>query len=368
MPSAKNQKQSKSFKPPHGNKPSPPSPPPLPPTEKASPTFSRVVIPQKALDSKAIRDKIRAMHKFKISPQEIDTIVEGLSHSKPKPTPEARKLLSSNNNSNSSTTTHANMFSVRLPRNVIVAKNEARKLATTMMSIELGNTSHDEKEVQLMKIRTTKSRSLVRDLRASDESDDSLCHDRTAALLDLRMQNLRNQANQLGLQIKHSEKNYDERRRRNRIAKLLADAQTVQYDPLTVEIMTELVHGDHHKALLLVSMTPAPEISPIIECYTQLNQAKEKSLERLQYTPTLMHMLDSIKTEYHQGVLKTEALRKALDVVSERLKEFRHLSIAMNHATAVGEERLDAINTELAQNRYVFFFLLLLLLVLTFEN
>jgi hypothetical protein len=305
-----------------------------------------VVIPQKALDSKTIRDAIKAMKTFDISAAEINLIVDGLSHSKPKPTHNNRRERGM---SEADQIVAKNNFSVRLPRNVIVAKNEARKLATTMMAMEHGNAAHDIKETALMQKRTAKSRSMVRDLRAEDESMDSICHDRTAALLDARMQNLRNQANQLGLEIRNSEKEYDLKKRRNRIATNLAEAQKQSYAPKTMKVVTELVHGDRKKALLLVSMTPTKDILPIVTCYMKSQQAKEKSTMIRSYTPTLLHMLNNLTTEYHQGTLKTEALRQALEVVDARLKEFQLLSITMNHATTVGEERLDAINSGKSQ-------------------
>jgi flagellin-like hook-associated protein FlgL len=62
-------------------------------------------------------------------------------------------------------------------------------------------------------------------------------------------------------------------------------------------------------------------------------------------------MLENLTREYHEGTLKTNALTKALDTVNDRLKEFRFLSISMNHATNTGEDRLDAINNELNINR-----------------
>jgi len=246
--------------------------------------FTRIIIPQKALQSKGIRDKINKMKTFEITANKINIIVEGLSHSKPKPS-SLRKNKSGINDTNNNGSKD-NMFSIKLPRTVIVAKNEARKLATTMMSLEHGNAAHDEKETTLMRKRTTKSRSIVRDLRAEDEASDDICHEKTAKLLDLRMQNLRNQCNTLGLEIKNSQKSYLERKRRNHIAKVLADAQKQVYDEKTISIMTELVHGDKHKALLMVSMTPKKAIQPIISCYTKLKNIKRNASESMTYTPT----------------------------------------------------------------------------------
>ena len=45
----------------------------------------------------------------------------------------------------------------------------------------------------------------------------------------------------------------------------------------------------------------------------------------MRYTPTLTHMLSTIKQQYHQGALKSDALQRALEIVHNRLKEFHLL-------------------------------------------
>ena len=316
--------------------------------------ITRNHIPQKALESRIIKDAINAMKSFEITPDEINTIVEGLSHSKPKPTPQNNRKQSENikkNIASNDVDLNQDMFSVRLPKNVIIAKNEARKLATTMTAIERGTAAHDEREVIKMEQRTNRSRSLVRDLRAEDESLDHVCHTKTANLLDLRMQILRNQANQLGLEIRNAEKLTKESRNRNHTAKVLADAQNQQHDQSTMKTLIDLCHGDTRKAMLLVTMKSPKVIAPIIQLYMKLIQTKESSEIYMKYSPILEHMLENLKQEYHQASLKTEALRDALHTVSLNLKEFHTLNIAMNHASLLGEDRLDAINAELNLNR-----------------
>jgi hypothetical protein len=207
-----------------------------------------------------------------------------------------------------------NMFGNRLPKHVIVAKNEARKLATTMNAIEHGTLAHDKKEVDNMKRRTNASRSLVRDLRAEDEMQDHMSHEKTATILDQRMKNLRDQSNQLGMEIRIQMKKHGEHVRRNHIAKLLVDAQSQKHDERTMEVLKSLAHGNNKKALMLVSMTKPKKIQPLVECFTKLEEAKVTSAHHMRYTPTLTHMLSNIKQQYHKGALKSDALQSALEV------------------------------------------------------
>ena len=285
-------------------------------------------IPDKVLDSQVIRDSINSMKAFEITSEEIETIVEGLSHSIPKPTPVALKQLKKKSYMQSleqAEETKDNMFTVRLPKHVIVAKNEARKLATTMNAIEHGESAHDKKEIDNMTRRTNMSRCLVRDLRAEDEMLDHKSHEKTAGILDRRMKNLRDQANQLGMEIRVQKKQHDERKRRNHLAKLLVEAQTQKHDERTMNVLRTLAHGNEKKSLLLVSMTKPKEIQPLVKCFTKLEEAKVTSIHHMRYTPTLTHMLSTIKQQYHQGALKSDALQRALEIVHNRLKEFHLL-------------------------------------------
>ena len=285
-------------------------------------------IPDKVLDSQVIRDSINSMKAFEITSDEIETIVEGLSHSIPKPTPVALKQHKKKSYMQSleqAEETKDNMFTVRLPKHVIVAKNEARKLATTMNAIEHGESAHDKKEIDNMTRRTNMSRCLVRDLRAEDEMLDHKSHEKTAGILDRRMKNLRDQANQLGMEIRVQKKQHDERKRRNHLAKLLVEAQTQKHDERTMNVLRTLAHGNEKKALLLVSMTKPKEIQPLVKCFTKLEEAKVTSIHHMRYTPTLTHMLSTIKQQYHQGALKSDALQSALEIVHNRLKEFHLL-------------------------------------------
>ena len=314
-------------------------------------------IPQKALESKIIQDTVKAMKTFEITPEEIETIVDGLSHSAPKPTPQANrennKLKRFMRDQNMENDISQNLFAVKLPKSVIVAKNEARNLVTTMSAIEHGTLSHDEKEVASMERRTNRSRSLVRDLRAEDENLDHVCHTKTAALLDIRMKNLRNQANQLGLEIKTNAKLKSEKARRNHIAKELANAQIQKHDPNTMKILNLLCAGDggNKNVKLLITMISPRKILPLIKFYEHLQRSNARMQTLSSYSPILRHMLSNLKQEYHQASLKSEALNSAINTVHKNLKEFHVLQVAMNHASILGEDRLDAINQELNINR-----------------
>tara|TARA_B100000795_G_scaffold234039_1_gene193043 strand:+ start:3191 stop:3505 length:315 start_codon:yes stop_codon:yes gene_type:complete len=92
-----------------------------------------------------------------------------------------------------------------------------------------------------------------------------------------------------------------------------------------MNVLRTLAHGNEKKALLLVSMTKPKEIQPLVKCFTKLEEAKVTSIHHMRYTPTLTHMLSTIKQQYHQGALKSDALQSALEIVHNRLKEFHLL-------------------------------------------
>jgi hypothetical protein len=304
---------------PNSNVSSSPPPTPLSPPE---PSISRNHIPERALNSKYVRMHMAKMKKFDISQEEIDSIVDGLS----------RK----DNDAGSLAAT-------------LAAKIKAINLTTSMRSIERGQEEHDAHEVLQMKRRTAQSRRLVRALGAVDEEADFTCHDKTAALLQSRMVMLRRQANQLGVEIREEKNIVQEKERRNKMAIMLAKSQVQTYKPHVRRTIKRLCHGDEHMTRLLLSMGKQCDL--LVRLQDSLVRADKRRKQTSWYTPTLRNMIARDRRIYEAEKLDAGRLQESVETVATKLKHFASLQKAMAHASSMGEERLDAVHTELNINR-----------------
>eukprot|EP00946_MAST-07B_sp_MAST-7B-sp1_P003611 g3611.t1 len=283
---------------------------------------SRSHIPERALKSRYVQKHMAKVKKVEITEEEVDSIVDGLSTKGNDP-----KSLAA----------------------ALAAKIRAVNLTTSMRSVERGQEEHDSHEVVQMEQRTTRSRRLVRQLGAIDEEADFSCHTKTASLLESRLAMLRRQANQLGVEIRDEKKSVAEKMRRNKIAIMLAESQDNAYKPHVRRTIKRLAHGDEHTTRLLLSM--GKDCDLLVRLEDSLKRATERVERTSQYTPTLRNMLARDKRIYEIEKLEAERLQESIITVNARLRQFADLRRSMDHATNMGEERLDAVHAELSINR-----------------
>ena len=279
-------------------------------------------ISDRALQSKYVKTEMAKIKKCDISQRRIEIIVDGLSRKNDDEIAHKAKTL---------------------------ASIEARKIFTALRSIERAQEDHDAHEVKLMDKRTTETRRHVRALAARDEEADSSCHERTAFFLESRLSQLRSQSNQLGLQIKMGKQREKEKIRRNKIAKMLAHSQVKTYKPHVRKTIEKLCHGDKRMTRLLLSMSKKCEY--LVKMHDKLKKADSRLAKSSHYTPTLRNMLERDTRIFNLQNLDIEQLKRSLSMVSTKIKNFEDLKQVMVHASKMGEERLDAIHTELSINR-----------------